>query len=231
MEQKGLQPIDNKFLNTGDLFGMRFADGLIFLEVTGWQQNRYSPYNGFPEVEEKSGSGFQRLEDDGDDILYVEKRKKKVLHAGIGHSPSHFRRYTNYPEGEVRLRSLPNLSTPRPGDDYGYIDGEDSPYSEPTDAEELWIPPGVHLDFNFYNADTEPHKPIVNLKMREYNVRALNPRRGADKNAIKRVVSPGTPIPIVPAGGLDRQADFELEEFWEVNPIKFEKARNLGGGV
>lgn len=230
MTEKGLQPIDEKFLDTGDLFGLRFSEGLIFLEVTGWQQNRYSPYNGFDAAPSKSSTGFSRLEDNGDDILYVEKRKKKVLHTAIGHSPSDLRRYTNYPEGEVRLRAIPNLSTPRPGDDYGYIDGNDSPYGEPSDAEELFIPPGNHLDFNFYNPGNEPQTPIVNLKLREYNVRPLNPRNSDDQQAIRRIVSSGSPIPIPPAGGMDRQVDYDLAEFWGVNPISFKKARNLGGG-
>lgn len=230
MTDNGLQSIESKFLNTGDLFAMRFADGLIFLEVTGWQQNRYAPYNGVEEVPPESSSGFQRLEDDGDDILYIEKRKKKVIQAGIGVSPSQIRRYTNFPEGEVRLRSLPNLSTPRSGDDYGYVDGEDSPYGEPTDAEELWIPPGVHLDFNFHNADKKPATPIANIKLREYNVRTLNPNNSSDANAIKRIVAAGSPMPIVPAGGIDRQVDFDLQEFWDADTITFDEARNLGGG-
>jgi len=42
---KGLQQIEEKFLNIGDLFAMKFSDGLVFLEVTGWEQNRFSPYD------------------------------------------------------------------------------------------------------------------------------------------------------------------------------------------
>jgi hypothetical protein len=230
MDDSTLNPIEDKFLNTGDLFAMRFSDGLIFLEVTGWQQNRYSPYNNIEEIPADSSSGFQRLEHDGDDILFIEKRKQKVSHVGIGHSPSHVRRYTNFPEGEVRLRSIPNLSTPRSGDDYGYVDGNESPFSNPTEAEELFIPPGVHLDFNFHNADTKPAKPILNIKMREYNIRTLKPSNDSDKNAIKRIVSAGSPIPIAPAGGMDRQVDYDLEDFWGVAPMSFNRARNLGGG-
>lgn len=230
MDSNGLQAIDEKFLDTGDLFAMRFAQGLVFLEVTGWQQNTYSPYTGVGEIPGQESSGFQRLEDDGDDILFIEKREQKVLHTGIGHAPADIRRYTNFPEGEVRLRSLPNLDTPRPGDDFGYIDGNESPYEAPTDAEELWIPPGTHLDFNFYNADTEPNKPLINVKLREYNIRALDPNNSAEHSAIRRVVSSGSPIPIVPAGSMDRQEDFDLEEYWKTTPIPFEQARNLGGG-
>mgnify|MGYP006293503581 CR=1 FL=1 len=225
---KGLQQIEEKFLNIGDLFAMKFSDGLVFLEVTGWEQNRFSPYDEIGEIPANESSGFMNLEYEGDDILYMDENNTKVIHAALGHSPSHFRRYTNYPEGQYRLRSIPNLSTPRSGDDFGYIDGEDSPYGRPTDAEELFIPPGVHLDFDFYNADTKAHKPLVNIKMREYNVRALNPRRASEAKQIRRIVATGSPMPIVPAGGMDRQIDYELEESWGVRPISFNEARNLG---
>lgn len=227
MNDKGLQPIDQKFLNVGDLFAMEFSQGLVFMEVMGWEQNKYAPYDGVGKVVGQSNSGFQRLEDNGKDILYVEKTKKKVLHAAIGQSPSYFRRYTNYPEGQVRLRSIPNLSTPTSGDDFGYIDGDESPYQRPTDAEELYIPPGVHLDFDFYNADGSEHEPVLNIKLREYNIRPLDPKDPNDKKAIRRIVQTGSPMPIVPAGSMDRQVDYDLIDYWGVRPIQFDEARDL----
>jgi len=226
-QASGLQSIEQKFLNTGDLFALRFNQGLVFLEVTGWEQNKYAPYNGVGVIGSQDSSGFQRLEDDGDDILYMEKRQKKVIHAGIGQSPAVLRRYTNYPEGENRLRSIPNLSTPKAGEDFGYVDGDESPYNGPTDVEELFVAPGIHLDFDFYNPDNEAHEPILNIKMREYNIRALDPRREENRNAIKRIISPGSPIPVSPAGSLDNQADFDLEQFWDTTPITPIQARKL----
>lgn len=229
MEDNGNVPIEEKFLDVGDLFGLRFNEGMVFLEVQGWEQNRYSPYTGVGEVNSQNSSGFQRLEDNSDDILFVEKRKKKVIHTAIGMSPAHFRRYTNYPEGQNRLRRVPNLSTPTSGDDFGYVDGNNSPYESPTDVEELFIPPGVHLDFDFYNAGKENQEPVLNIKMREYNIRPLNPRSSADQNAVGRIVSTGSPIPIAPVGGLDNQDNYDLEQHWGVSPISFTEARRIGG--
>jgi len=227
-EYNGTTSIDNKFLDVGDLFGLRYNSGFIFLEVTGWNQTRYAPHTDFGTVPGQSGTGFNRIEDpDNDDILFTEKDTKKVKHVAIGHSPAVLRRYTNYPESENRLRKIPNLDTPVPGDDYGYVDGEDSPYGGPTDAEELYIPPGQHLDFNFYNPDNEEREVVLNIEMRTYNVRPLDTANADDRNAAKRILSPGSPIPVAPVGSLDNQARYELQRFWNVDTTTARTARNL----
>lgn len=226
MTDKGVRPITEKFLDEGSLFGISFSQGIVFLEVTGWEQVKFSPYDEIGAVQPGSQSGFQRLNDSsGDDILFVEKREKKVLHTGIGMSPRFMRRYTNYPEGEVRLRRMPNLGTPTGGDDFGYVDGSDSPFNEPTDAEELMIPPGVHLDFNFYNPDNEQRTPVLNIVNRVYRVRPLDPNNSDDKKMIERIVAPGSPMPIHPAGSPRRKTDYELKQHWGVEPISREEAK------
>lgn len=227
MNDKGVTQISEKFLSTGDLFGIKFNEGYVFCEVTGWEQIKFAPHSAIGSVGSDSASGFDRLKHDGDDILFTEKRKKKVKHAAIGHSPSVIRRYTNYPEGETRLRKLENIGTPSAGDDFGYVDGESSPYYSPTDAEELYIPPGNHLDFNFYNPDNEDHNVVMNILLREYDVRPL--KKGRDNNAINRIISPGSPMPIAPAGSADRQVAYDLSEFWGVDVIPNEKVHKRGG--
>lgn len=230
---KGLEPITEKFLGRNDLFVLKFNDGYVFLQVDGWEQYKYEPYSQIDPINPQDNSGFNRLEDDnGDDILFVEKGETKVVHAGIGHSPSEMRRYTNYPESENRLRTPPNLEIPRStsGDDYGFIDGNDSPYDMPTEAEELVIPPGVHLDFDFYNPDLgDIERPVLNIMMREYNVTVLDPASNQDK--VERSLSPGSPIPTYPVGSMDNQKDIgTLASEWDVEPIDpFDNKVNRGG--
>ena len=230
MSDNGVKQIEEKFLGTGDLFAIRFNQGYIFAEVTGWQQVKFAPLSQFDEVDAQSGTGFQRLEFEDDDILFTERRMKKVKHLGLGHNPSVMRRYSNYPEDETRLRKLENIGAPNPGDDFGYVDGDDSSYGAPTDAEELWVPPGQHLNFNFYNPDNEPHTPVVSIVMREYNINPLDPDNDANRNAIRRIMAPGSPIPIATAGSIDRQVRYDLQEFWGVTPTPVKQARQIGGG-
>jgi len=222
--------IEEKFHNVGDLFGLRFSSGIVFLEVTGWTEVKYSPYTGFDPIPPGQGTDYQRLEDDeSEDIIYVEQKEKKVIHGAIGHSPPSLRRYTNYPEDENRLRSLQNIGAPSSGDNYGFVDGNDSPFNAPTDFEELYIPPGVHLNFSYFNPTNETKDLKLNMKVREYNVRPLEPGNSADANAIRRIVNPGSPIPIANAGSPDSQARYTIEEHWGVPAISYNQARGIGG--
>ncbi len=231
-ESSEFNSIEEKFLDRKDIFALEFDEGLVFLQVDAWEQTKFEPFTGVGEIGPESDSGFQRLEHDGDDILHIPDKKEKVIHASVGHSPAEVRRYTNYPEGENRLRTLPNLSVPRAtkGTSYGHIDGTDSPYNNPTDAQELMIPPSTHLDFSFYNPNqNEAVEPVLNIKLREYNVDVINPRR--NENIAKRVVQPGSPMPIYPVGGIDTQKRFDnLRSEWDVEPLSKRQVASLGGG-
>jgi len=228
MTQHGVTKIREKFMNEGSLFGLKFREGYIFFEITGWDQVKFEPFEQISAIPSTQSSGFTRLEDSsGNDVLFVEKGDKKVIHASIGMTPDFVMRYTNYPEGQNRLRNLPNLTTPTVGDNYGFVDGSDSPYDGPTDAEELFIPPGVHLDFNFYNPDAVERQPLLNILTRVYNIRLLDPSDNQDSSMISRIVSPGSPMPVHPVGSVRNQKKFDLGDNWQVRPISRTQAKEL----
>lgn len=226
----GSSSILEKFLGQGDLFGIKYNTGTVYLEVDGWTQTKYDPYTKVGEIDPKSGSGFQRLVDqDGDDILFTEKREQKVKHVSIGVSPSQIRRYTNYPEDQNRLRQINNIGSPVTGDDFGFVDGDDSPYEAPTEAEELMIPPGQHLNFNFYNPDNRARKATAKIMMRQYNIAPLDPNNSSHRNAITRIESPGSPMPIYPAGSSDNQVRYDLQNYWGVSPLSDSEINDIVG--
>ena len=232
---KGRKLIEEKFLDSNDLFGLEFKQGFVFLEVLNWEPLTYNPYSAVGNISATSASDWTRLEDDGDDILFVEKGVRRVIHGSIGMHPKNVRQYVRYPEGQQQIGMWPNLSTPAPsnGSDYGYVDGDESPYSSPTDELELFIPPGVHLDFRYYNAGNNDTTPKLNLNFRNYVVRPLKPRNNPDDlNAVKRIMKPGTPIPIAPVGTIGVKDDFALDS-WKVEPVNRDEANRLlnkGGG-
>jgi len=222
-DYNGLTPIREKFHDSGDLFALLFAQGMLAVEVETWQEPGYEPYTDIAEIAANDRSDFARLEDDGDDILFTEKDSLKVKHAGIGHSPGYLERYTFYPDGQIKLRSLENLGAPSVGDPWGGISGEESPYSEPTDAEELVIPPGQHLTFAFDNPDNEPHTPVLNIVLREYNINPLSYSEYPD--VYHRIVAPGSPMPLYPVGSSDQQARYDLGDKFQVQPVQLKTVR------
>lgn len=229
--------IDNKFHDKSNLFGLQFREGVVFLAVRNFEELKIRPYTGLSDIDSESTlADYQRIEDDdSDDMLKVPiDESDKVKHVSIGHKPYFLRRYTNYPAGENRLRKLPNIDKPvaSNGDNFGYVDGVDSPYENPTDAEELYIPPGEEVDFNYYNPDPdENHQPVLSVKMRIYKVDILQPTRDDDMKNIRRVAKPGSAPPIMPVGSLDFQSSFNnLSEKWDVEPMPIERARDLGKG-
>jgi hypothetical protein len=215
-----VKSIEESFMDRGDLFGLEFHEGYVFLAVESWSLNQFRPYTDIGEVNPSDSSETKRLEDSsGDDIIYTQAGQKKVLHVGIGQRPASLRRYTYFPENAKLLHQVPNLtaSSARSGDNYGFVDGTDTPYDEPSDAEELVIPPGIHLNFTFFNPNqNDSVVPSLNIRMREYNVSFLDPKEDIDQ--IKRVISPGSPMPIYNVGTLDSKERLD-ETDWDAQPM------------
>jgi hypothetical protein len=230
--------IEEKFLNRNDIFVLQFRKGLVFLEVLTREITKYKPYSNLEDIESGTSldGGYTRLEDpaSSNDILTPDDGDEdKVIHASIGHKPWFIRRYTKFPEGAGNLGKVSNLTFPRPsdGDDYGYVDGKDSPYDEPSAARELMVPYNVNVGFNFYNPDDDDHEPILNVKMATYEVSGLNPNNSDHQNAVRRALSPGSPIPtyVVGTPGNEAEANSDVKRAYGVRPVSREKAKNIVG--
>jgi hypothetical protein len=212
---RGYDAIEEQFLSEGDLFGLRFRRGYVFLEVSSAEDVSYDPYSGYDSVRPGTGSGYQQLEDGNDDVLFVPSGQEKVLHTAIGHKPAILRRYTQYPDGDITLRKHPELGSPSAtqGSDWGYIGGEQSPYDQPTGIEELMIVPNVTPSFSFYNPSPDSdHTPILNVTAMKYNINTLSVDN--HENQIRRIVSPGSPMPIYNVGSAESRVSYDLQSDW-----------------
>lgn len=227
--------IDEKFLSRRDLFALEFTEGLVFLEVRDWEFLQYRPYDGVDTISAQSSKGETILQDgNGDEIVYMDKGVEKVLHGSIGVYPNTMRMYTRYPEGSKKLGTWPNLNTASSssGDDYGFISGEDSPYKTPTDELELFVPPGVEISHEFFNPEDRPREPKLNLRFRKYKINALDWNNDGHKKSIKRILSPGSPMPIAPVGTFDNKYSYDLQDTWGVRPMPRSQAfKIVEGGV
>lgn len=230
----GKKSIDEKFLSRRDMFGLEFQEGFVFLEVEDWDFLQFKPYTGVSAINSQSASGDQNLTHSGDEIIYMDKGVEKVLHGSIGIYPDSMRQYLRYPEGGPRRGDWPNLTpiAASNGSDYGYVNGSDSPYHRPTDAAEVFVPPGVSLDYSYYNTDDRSRQPKLNIRFREYQVDALNPSNNKDRNQIKRIMNPGSPMPVAPVGTMSQKVTYQLEDSWGVQPMRRSQVESLvsGGG-
>lgn len=224
----GVIPIEEAFLDVNDLFGLRFDEGLVFLEVNNKSTTGFKPYEQLEDIE--SGTNLddndQKLTDDGtsngDDILSVDPSDTFfVKHFGIGHRPWYIRRYTRYPDSSSFRRTLSNLDTPQPaqGSKDGALTGEDSPYSNPTNADDIMVPPKTSVGFDFFNPDNDSHQPILNIQVSQYEVNPLDPTTQMDRKAVKKILRPGTPIPIKNVGTVHNQVNFPSDLEWGVEPM------------
>jgi len=229
--------IEERFLDTNDLFALRYREGLMFFEVDNRDVTKYKPYEQLGDIPPEGDlpNGFRQLEDgNNNDILEVDDDDDLVVkHVGIGIHTSFLRAQVRYPEGGQKLYEISNLGSPSINDPWGYVDGEDSPYDMPTKAFELWIPPEQSVSVNFFNPDSsESHQPVLNIKVAQYEVNPLDPRKGKNRGAIRKIVKPGTPVPVATVGTRDTPREFNREREWDVRPVRREKAQNIamGGG-
>lgn len=229
--------IESRFLNSRDLFALRYNEGLVFLEVEEFEDVEYEAFSNLEDISSGSNltNGFQRIQDtNNDDLLFVPSDDDDVvMHVGFGIAPAVIEAFVSYPEGSRQNKSLPNLSAQgTPGANFGHVDGDDSPYREPTIESELVIPPKQRISMDFQNPGDDAHEPLLKFMFRKYRVNVLEPDPSSpDRRAISRIVGAGSPAPIFPVGNFEVKADFNLRDEWDVNPVKRKKMeRALSGG-
>lgn len=229
-----VEPIESRFLNRRDLFALEYRNGIVPLEVQDLEDTRYEAFSNLEDIESGTSrdDGYQRIQDsNNDDLLFVPSDDiNTVLHVGFGIAPSVIEAFIAYPEGSRSKGSLPDLSTqPTPGANHGYIDGNDSPYRNPSVKTELVIPPKQRISVDFQNPGDDTHEPLLNFVYRKYKVNTIDPRKNS--NEVRRIVSPGSPAPIFPVGNFEEKADFNIDE-WSVSPRSRSRLMSMvsGGG-
>lgn len=212
----GIRSIRDRFLSPGNLFGLQFNDGIIFGHVLRREPLKYKPLR----VTDESGTvltvAAQAASDEivikdprsstktvlgGSDLKPKWGKYPQLLHGSVGVFPNNFQMYVRYPTKAGNLHGVWPTTSPQDagaGDELGNVDGDDSPYHDPTDALELVLVPGADPSFRFFNtrssatdekADSE--QPVLNAQFARYGFEILNPLlRGAEvpTNAVRRAM-------------------------------------------
>lgn len=197
----GIRSIRDRFLSPGNLFGLQFNDGIIFGHVLRREALKYKPLRVTDEAGTVLTVAPQAASDEivikdprtsaktvlgGTDLKPKWGRMPQILHGSVGVYPNNFQMYVRYPTKAGNLHGVwptTNAADPGAGDELGNVDGDDSPYHDPTDALELVLVPGADPSFRFFNtrssataderADSE--QPVLNCQFARYGFEFLNP--------------------------------------------------------
>ena len=224
--------MEDKFLENNNLLALEFAEGFVFSRVLNKKDVSVHNYV-MPTITAGGSSTASRLNTDNKDILYSSKlTPPRILHCGIGIKPYPIRLYTKYPEGASPMGKPLNLNPVTPGADYGYIDESMSPLQHPTDANELFIPPNVHLSFEAYNPDSEAYTPVLNISAREYQLQIFNPYPKTPIPYFRKIISKMAERSVPTAfGTVGEQGQLisytDLIDKWITKPISIQEAVEL----
>lgn len=237
----GFKPISEKFLSSPQRLALGFAGeasktiGWVFARIMGVEPTRLKPFtNGLTPIAPNGTLALTQLIEpiSSEPALEVPRELAKTLiyHIGVGlNPPKWLRMYLGYPSGQFRGR-VENINPPTPGNDYSYVTGEDTPYGDPTDAAELFLPFGVTADFAFSNEDPRwTHQPVLNVEMRKYHVEFFNPKIQEHADLIRRMALGTAQAYWWPVGTQRNLAPYMQEDYWRVPALTLEQARSLGG--
>jgi len=239
------RPVSSLWLPETHRFGLGWmgAEGRVaytWHRVEGRRFVRNKPFQrGFNALASRgSQTGIQLKDENSDDILKVslENADSLIKHVGIGLAPSSLRVYPKFPDSSD-LPRLDGTDVTTVGDDKGFLTGIDSPYHEPTDALEFFIPYSVTGTFNHFNPVTldptgSQMLPKYNVEIMQYRVEHLDPKDSEIAPLIAAMAAGRAQVRLYMMGPPDQPISFpgSLQTIWGVAPITLRDARKLVGG-
>jgi hypothetical protein len=238
-----------KFLENNYLFALQFREGFIFGRTLRRRIVNYKPWSlidsSGDEVEISANSyqselRFRDPRSPENSILYLDTTTNAgqpwFMHGAFGIKPRQINMYLRMPEGQTIPGKFPNIDPIRPasGDDFGYINSENSSYEEPTDWVEVVLPPGVHISAEYFNKDAERKiRPVLNILFAVYWVELFKPETHADlisDIAARKYEGAKASFLTVGFGDWPESIGDTLIKDWGVTPMTLDQARALTGG-
>lgn len=177
--QKGIIPIQKKFMQRNQSFALEFREGFVFGRVI---RRRLCVWKPWPLIDSNGTAidilpsatqaelRFRDPRNVANDILFLDTSTDSGLpwffHGAFGIKPQYVSMYLRYPEGDIIPGKFPNIDPIRPafGDQISDLNGINSPYEQPTDFHEVIIQPKVRIASEYYNQDeVRRHQPVINI--------------------------------------------------------------------
>lgn len=212
--------IDDLTLKENFLVALMFPDkGIVPFRVLAREQFKFDPY-----VIEYSAA-VTPFELDGwkdpsklghptdtsvDNILEVDEAKH-LYQVFYGIRPSDARAYMNYPSGKPR-RNL-DIKEVSARADFGYVDGNMSPYDDPQSVSEFWGPKDLDVSFGWYNPSSVSQIIITKWIINLYAVEVIK-----DVDLVEKILKRRVECRIATLGGVE-SFSYSPENVWKVSPI------------
>ena len=150
----------------------------------------------------------------GDDILEVEERNH-IYHLFYGISPSALRTYLYVPT--MTARRAPDVETITTRAKWGYIDGFESGFDDPSPRTEIFIPPGQNLTaWAIWNPLTiDITDPLLWFTGMIYSVDVIR-----NAQLVAAMLAGQQPVRFATIGGVTEEVQYDPRRIWDVDLIK-----------
>lgn len=220
------QTIDDLTLRENHLLCLNFPDkGVIPFRIMAREQFKFDPLvieysttaTPFEPDGYKDHSKLGHPTDTSvDNILEVDEAKH-LYQVFYGIRPSAIRAYMNYPSGKPR-RNL-DIKEVSSRADFGYIDGEMSPYDDPQPVSEFWVPKDIDVSFGWYNAASGSNIVVTKWLINLYAVEIIK-----DVDMVQKILNRRVTCRIATLGGVE-SFSYASENVWRVSPIPLTATR------
>lgn len=199
---------DQGLVERGENIAQQFANGWIMGEVVNYEDapTPYDQYDALPAGSSNAtgpgGAGVgagtywwqwftapnQRQD------MFRERDKDKIIQAFIGIYPPRLRLFRQFPAPEIRgnlyeikVAAIPVVTSG------GYINGEWSPYQQPTSLTELIVPPELIAKFALFNPEAVAVFPRFQVFIRRIQMRYFKKNNSTDQKTIDDIIDKKIP--------------------------------------
>jgi len=200
-------------------------EGIVPFRILAREQIVWDPYvvkysnttTPFPADGWKDSSKIGHPTDTSIDNIFEITDSSHIYQLMYGIRQSDVRAYLTYPEGKTR-RNIDAKSVSAKSD-FGYVDGQMSPYDNPKPVSEIWIPKDVSIGFSWYNRSSVSQTIVVKWLLNLYSVEVVH-----DVDVVEKILNRRMECRIATVGGIDSMR-YDISKVWGVEAIPFGSTR------
>ena len=158
--------------------------------------------------------------------VFRVKEPDELYQLFFGVKPTYTRVYREMPKG-VAQANIDIQTWSSSYNQFGWIDGRESPFRSPSPRSEMILPPGFDVGWGFANPTPEPISPLFNFVLNRVRVAVI-----LDPDLVVKILERKVYVEFYYVGGLTGY-QYDLKKYYSIEPIqlnmtKDEVAKALG---